>query len=138
MKLIQISSMMNKKFVLTILFATFILIDGKSQEYLTGFVGGIPENEFIETRDEVVATLPFFDDFTNHDVYPDATKWQSKDVFVNSGFAKMPVNYRTATFDLLDLYGKVYSHGSSNPFIADSLLSVKIRLDSIGNHVLTP
>ena len=120
-----------------ILFAVFFM-NGNAQEYLTGFEGGFPEEEQRKSRAEAVATLPFFDDFTKSGVYPDDAKWQSDNVFVNSGFPQMPVNYRAATLDVVDKYGKVYSRGSSNPFIADSLLSVKIRLDSIGNQVLTP
>ena len=128
---------MNKRLVLTIFCAILFVTNGKAQEYLTGFCGGIPEEPTTELREETVATLPFFDDFTKLGVYPDASKWQSKQIFVNSGFPKMPVNYRAATFDVVDQYGKVYSRGSSNPFIADSLLSVKIRLDSIDNHAIT-
>ena len=129
---------MNKRFVLIILLAVFCFFNGNTQEYLTGFNGGFPEEEQLKSRDENVATLPFFDDFTKLGCYPDAAKWQSNNVFVNSGFAKMPVNYRAATLDVVDEFGKVYTRGSSNPFIADSLLSVKIRLDSIDNQALTP
>ena len=117
--------------------AVVFMTNGKSQEYLTGFNGGIPEETILESRDEVVATIPFFDDFTKLGLYPDASKWQTGNVFVNSGFPKMPVNYRAATLDVIDKYGKVYANGSSNPFMADTLRSVKIRLDSVGNHTLT-
>lgn len=117
--------------------AVVFMTNGKSQEYLTGFNGGIPEETVLESRDEVVATIPFFDDFTKLGLYSDASKWQTSNVFVNSGFPKMPVNYRAATLDVIDKYGKVYANGSSNPFMADTLRSVKIRLDSIGNHALT-
>lgn len=119
---------------MTVLFA----LDGKSQEYLIGFNGGIPEEEQVVSRDEAVATLPFFDDFTQAGYYPDDSKWQKGNVFVNSGFPKMPVNYRAATLDLIDRHGKVYRNGSSNPFRADTLLSVRIRLDSLNNQKLTP
>ena len=130
--------MMSKRIVLTILLAVSFLMSGKAQEYLTGFNGGIPEQESLKSRDEVSATLPFFDDFRNEGIYPDASRWQTGNVFVNSGFPMMPVNYRAATLDIIDKYGKVYSRGSTAPFIGDSLLSVKIRLDSVGNHALTP
>ena len=123
--------MMNKSFVLTILLAVFCVISGKSQEYLTGFNGGIPEEESQTVRDDVFATLPFFDDFSKKSIYPDATKWLSGNVYVNSGFPYMPVNHRAATLDVIDRTGKVYSRGSSNPFIGDTLMSVKIRLDSL-------
>lgn len=130
--------MMNKKIYLTILTAVIIMMNGKAQEYLIGFNGGIPEQNIMEAKDEAVATIPFFDDFTKPGLYPDASKWQTGNVFVNSGFPKMPVNYRAATLDVIDKYGKVYSNGSSNPFMADTLMSVRIRLDSVGNHALTP
>lgn len=130
--------MMNNRIIITILLAVTLLMSGKAQEYLTGFNGGIPEQESLKTREEVSATLPFFDDFTNEDIYPDASRWQTGNVFVNSGFPMMPVNYRAATLDIIDKYGKVYSRGTATPFIGDSLLSVKIRLDSVGNHALTP
>ena len=129
---------MNKRFVLTIIIAVLLFVNGKSQEYLTGFTGGIPEGNIRESKNDVVATLPFFDDFTKSGIYPDAEKWQLGNVSVNSGFPYMPVNYRAATLDLINKYGKVHTNGSSNPFIADTLLSVKIRLDSVGNHALTP
>ena len=118
--------------------AVSFLMSGNAQEYLTGFNGGIPEQESLKLRDEITATLPFFDDFTAEGIYPDASRWQTGNVSVSSGFPKMPVNYRAATLDVLDKYGKVYSRGSSNPFLADSLLSVKIRLDSLNGHALTP
>ena len=128
---------MNKKVFLIILFAFAALMSGQAQEYLTGFNGGIPKNEPQKSRDDVVVSLPFFDDFTNQGKYPDASKWQSRDVFVNSGFPKLPVNYRAATLDVIDEFGEVYSNGSSNPFIADSLMSVKIRLDSLNGQALS-
>ena len=118
--------------------AVFFLSDGVSQEYLTGFNGGIPEEKQALSRDEAVATLPFFDDFTKPGLYPDESKWQRGNVFANSSFPKMPVNYRSATLDVIDRYGKVYTRGSSNPFIGDTLISVKIRLDSIDNQKITP
>ena len=118
--------------------AVSFLMSGNAQEYLTGFNGGIPEQESLKLRDEVTATLPFFDDFTAEGIYPDASRWQTGNASVSSGFPKMPVNFRAATLDVLDRYGKVYSRGSSNPFLADSLLSVKIRLDSLNGHALTP
>ncbi len=128
---------MNKKFVLTILLAVFFVLNGKAQEYLTGF-NGLPQEETQASDRDAVATLPFFDDFSKLSCIPDQSRWQSRNVFVNSGFPKLPINFGAATFDVVDQYGKVYSRGSSNPFIADSLVSVKIRLDSLDNQALTP
>ena len=120
-----------------IMLAVVFVMSGNSQEYLTGFNGGIPHERTQKTRNEAVATLPFFDDFTNNGVYLNDNKWQSVDVLISAGFPKMPINYKAATLDVADQFGEIYKRGSSSPFIADSLLSVKIRLDSVGNHALT-
>lgn len=125
---------------LTLFFGTMCV----AQEYVTDFsYGNIPAGELDDVkRSDEALTLPFFDDFSNTKTYPDRNKWQNKKVLVNHGFPKYPVNYQAATFDLLDEFGKVYSNGSSNPFIADSLMSVRIRLDSVMDNgiwrALTP
>ncbi len=128
--------MMNKK-ILIILLALAGVLNGNAQEYLTSFV----ESETVENqrnRSEVYATLPFFDDFSTSYKYADDTKWLYNNVYISANFPMMPVNYNAATFDVADHYGKIYSRGSSNPFIADTLKSVKIRLDSLDNQLLTP
>ena len=128
--------MMNKK-ILIILLALAGVLNGNAQEYLTSFV----ESETVENqrnRSEVYTTLPFFDDFSTSYKYADDTKWLYNNVYISANFPMMPVNYNAATFDVADHYGKIYSRGSSNPFIADTLKSVKIRLDSLDNQLLTP
>lgn len=113
-------------------------MNGIAQEFLTGFNGGVYGTELQKSRDVETLTLPFFDDFSQEGLYPDATKWEQGNVSVNANFPYMPVNYRAATLDIIDRNGKVYSRGSSNPFIGDSLISARIRLDSIDGHALTP
>ena len=75
--------------------------------------------------------LPFFDDFSHSDLYPDSTKWTDNNVLVNDGFPLCPPNRNGATFDVLDANGKVYSYAISNAFVAEYLTSARIRLDSI-------
>ncbi len=75
--------------------------------------------------------LPFFDDFSHSNTYPDSTKWTDNNVLVNAGFPLCPPNRKGATFDVLDASGKVYSYAISNAFIAEYLTSARIRLDSI-------
>ncbi len=131
--------MMNRKFYILVAIMFFGLC-GNAQEYLVGFGNG------ADTRDgqqrivynDNVATLPFFDDFTELGNSPSQQRWQGYCVFTNSGFPYLPVNYRAATLDLVDEKGAVYNNGSSSPFIADSLMSVAIRLDSLDGRALTP
>lgn len=132
--------MMNKKVFFIILLALVGMMNGKAQEYLISFNDDTQEKVADNQRDgrDVYATLPFFDDFSTSYKYTDDSKWLYNNVFVSSNFPMYPVNHNAATFDVADRFGKIYSRGSSNPFIADTLKSVKIRLDSIGNQALTP
>jgi hypothetical protein len=79
--------------------------------------------------------LPFFDDFANSKIYPDADLWMDNYVFVNSDFPFRPTNIGVATFDAIDETGAVYSNADWIPFEADMLTSKPIRLDSIFNPV---
>ena len=85
--------------------------------------------------------LPFFDDFSHSNTYPDSTKWTDNNVLVNDGFPLFAPNRKGATFDVLDASGKVYSYAISNAFVAEYLTSARIRLDSIMDpdpRALTP
>ena len=119
---------MKIKFLIIIF---LIGLNCSAQEYLSGFSHEAKSvGESLRNRNNVVQ-LPFFDDFTETDVYTDAAKWQNNNVFVNSGFPLYPTNYNAATLDILDMTGKVYSHASSSPFIADSLISNPISLKEL-------
>lgn len=101
-----------------------------AQEYLSGFSYTTKPSDDVKVlrnRTDVVS-LPFFDDFTESEVFPDASKWQSNNVLINSGFPLYPTNYNAATLDALDATGKMYSHASSTSFVADSLISNPISL----------
>ena len=110
-----------------------------AQEVITGFNHGITPPS--KSREAIVLTLPFFDDFSASKVYPDSTRWADYNVYVNSGFPLNPVTRNGATFDVLDAHGRVYDYAISNPFIAEYLTSNIIRLDSVFTpepHALTP
>ena len=101
-----------------------------AQEILTPFKGS---SEKAPVRKGVAEArfLPFFDDFSHSNVYPDSTKWTDNNVLVNDGFPLCPPNRNGATFDVLDADGHVYNYAISNAFVAEYLTSVRIRLDSI-------
>jgi hypothetical protein len=79
-------------------------------------------------------TLPFYDDFSVISVYPSSVRWADRFAFVNTDYAKFPPSIGVATLDALDDKGALYPGAGPNPFNADYLTSVPIRLDSI----LTP
>ena len=121
-----------KRFICITITLFFVTI-GYSQEYLTNFEYNLELRERL-LREDMTVSLPFFDDFTDAKSFSD--RWQNYDVLINSGFPLFPTNYNAVTFDILDESGKVYPNGSSNPFIADSLMSHPIRLvDDAGNRL---
>ena len=101
-----------------------------AQEILTTF-GQKTKQAPARGRAAEARFLPFFDDFSHSNIYPDSTKWTDNNVLVNDGFPLCPPNRKGATFDVLDANGKVYSYAISNAFIAEYLTSARIRLDSI-------
>lgn len=110
-----------------------------AQEILTGFNHQATPPD--KSRDAAALTLPFYDDFTDSGIFPDAARWSDFNVYVNSGFPRNPVTRNAATFDVLDHQGHVYEYAMSAPFIAEFLTSNVIRLDSVFDpepQALTP
>ena len=79
--------------------------------------------------------LPFFDDFSESNLYPDSTKWLNNQVYINNHFPIQPPTLNVATFDVLDANGIPY-RGTINKDLStfgDSLVSQPINLkDSVG------
>lgn len=111
------------------LFLCLIPAFTSAQEVLTGF--NHQTTPPSPSREDVVLTLPFYDDFSTSKIYPDSTKWADCNTYVNAGFPLNPVTRNGATFDVLDPQGRVYNYAISNPFIAEYLTSNAIRLDSV-------
>ena len=118
-----------KTCVLALVLGLFTL-NTSAQEILTNYR---TTREKAPSRGRVAEArfLPFFDDFSHSNLYPDTTKWTDNNVLVNDGFPLCPPNRNGATLDVLDANGKVYSYAISNAFVAEYLTSARIRLDSI-------
>jgi hypothetical protein len=138
------------KFIQGIIIIVLLFIvsqSGVAQEMLTGlqqnglirqvYQLGNPNNRLNDNP----LTIPFRDDFSAFNVYPDAQLWLDQNIFVNKDFPINPPNTGAATFDVIDATGSVYTHATVTPFIADYLTSRKIRLDSVFypvNEKITP
>ena len=118
-----------KVFALALAFGLFAL-HASAQEILTNY-RTTTEKAPIKREAAEARFLPFFEDFSHSDLYPDSTKWTDNNVLVNDGFPLCPPNRNGATFDVLDANGKVYNYAISNAFVAEYLTSARIRLDSI-------
>jgi len=83
------------------------------------------------TQSTEAITLPFYDDFSVISVYPSSSRWADSSVFINTDYAKFPPSIGVATLDALDKKGKLYTGAGPNPFDADNITSLPLRLDSI-------
>lgn len=135
--------MMKKFLLITILFAGLIQ-SPFAQEIITG----LSENPVVKAEYErlqksgqfhtrsaseatIPLTLPFFDDFTQTWIYPDENRWMDKEAYINTNIGYNSVNWGVATMDAIDSRGELHSDASQFPFLADSLTSWPIRLDSV-------
>jgi hypothetical protein len=74
-------------------------------------------------------TLPFFEDFTSTDFWPDSTKWEDKQVYTNNTMGVNPVSRGVVTFDALTQNGLPYDPNNMTTLrYADSLTSKIIDL----------
>ena len=117
-----------KAFALVMIFG-LMATQALAQEILTPFQS--PQKATVRNGVAAAHFLPFFDDFSHSNLYPDSTKWTDNNAFVNDGFPLCPPNRNGVTLDVLDANGRVYDFAISNAFVAEYLTSVRIRLDSI-------
>ena len=97
----------------TLLLCLFPTLLG-AQEILTGFQH--PDNAARQQGARQTLTLPFYDDFSSTERFPDSQKWADIAAYINSGFPLNPVTRNAATLDVLDANGVVYDYAISNPF----------------------
>ncbi len=128
--------------IITILFF-FISVCGWAQEILTGLqMNPVVRQKFLDLQmqgrvktgnDTIPIGLPFFDDFSYDSIYPTSNLWIDNFTFVNTDMPIFPPNLGAVTFDAIDENGLMYKKAQPGPtpFIADSLTSRYIRLDSV-------
>ena len=81
-------------------------------------------------------TLPFLDDFSQNNIYPNGVLWEDINVYINSNFPDNPISYGVATFDGLDSTGTPYNFALPNSYgPADTLTSRAIDLTTIIDSV---
>lgn len=83
------------------------------------------------SKSDNILQLPFFDDFSNYNGYPNSLLWSDEHVYINSSYAIFPPTIGVATLDALDRYGNMHSSANTSLFAADTLTSNPIRLDSL-------
>ncbi|MCR5064233.1 MAG: T9SS type A sorting domain-containing protein [Bacteroidales bacterium] len=125
-----------KRFIL-ILFL-FYSLTLSAQEVLMGLSSVERPKPSAKGTEAIVLQLPFFDDFSNYEGYPDPNRWQSTQAFVGKTFAREAPTVGMVTLDALDEHGDLYPQASTNLFSADTLTSQLIRLDSLTGTIRRP
>lgn len=82
-------------------------------------------------KNSALLSIPFIDDFSSPDIYPNQNLWQGRSVFINNRYPVSPLSIGVATLDAINDTGAHYAGAASFPFGADTLLSLPIRLDSV-------
>ncbi len=140
---------MNKVIVILLVCVCSIFASvypASGQEYV-GPLGWNPQlfkNSEVEVTDRsarktaAALTLPFFEDFTGYDVFPDTYKWADHQVYINNTMGAGTVSRGVATFDALNSHGLPWdSYSNINFRYADSLTSRPIDLSAstIGDSI---
>ena len=87
-------------------------------------------NQALKQSGTQAIPLPFFDDFASGTV-SDA-RWEPRGgATVTMDVSPLAPTVGVATLDALDADGNLYSHASTELFMADTLLSLPVRLDSL-------
>jgi len=75
--------------------------------------------------------LPFFEDFTDYDLYPNQSRWTDSEVYINNTMCNNPISRGVATFDALNKYGRPYDTVDRYDLLyADSLTSQPFDLSN--------
>lgn len=81
--------------------------------------------------------LPFWDDFSSVQLYPDQAKWTDMSVYINSNFCQKMPSMGIATFDAVDSTGNIYPDADyETSFLADRLSSKPINLNYPGETTI--
>jgi len=123
---------MSFKNCLFLYFIGYFAVNAVAQEKLTP----IPMHQFYKNVEKPIVKrsnkkpiiLPFIDDFSTTDVYPDANLWQDQYVFINKFMAINPPTIGVATFDGLNEEGQPYLGFNVDNAPCDTLTSIEINL----------
>jgi hypothetical protein len=127
---------MFKRITIYLILLNVSLVYAPAQEVITGLQSNYiilhnteKHNEKRSLTAADTLSLPFFDDFSGHSIFPDTKYWTDNYVFINNTYSDKQITEGIATFDALDNSGRMYATASSYGFEADHLTSQPINLN---------
>ena len=120
-------------------FLNACLITASAQEVVTGLQSNsaVINNRRLQESKALLADtleLPFFDDFSGNNIFPETSKWTDNYVFINNTYSDKQITSGIATFDALDNSGRLYTTAFSSGFMADQLTSQPLNLNYIASE----
>lgn len=111
-----------------------LFLAAQPSEILTGLRGldrpSPPAEQFQAAQNKNQAlSLPFVDDFSYRQSWPDPNLWEDRAVYINATWARSPVTIGVASFDGLDEFGRPYALNGGDS-AADRLSSRPIDLSN--------
>lgn len=131
--------MLKKLTGLLALISISTIISAQAEEALSPITGN-PILKFIKNEQPTfirktgikdTLLLPFFDDFSKGEVFPNVNKWTDRHAYVNTDFAIKPPTVGVATLDGLDSTGRPYLNIRADLFgPCDTLTSQPINISA--------
>ena len=125
--------MIKQLYIATTICFFFALQCCIAQEHLApvGYNPLLNKKQLFPSQKTTVLNLPFFEDFTNANLFPDQTKWVDRGVYINNTMGFQPISRGVATFDALNEKGGPYDSTNNLALVyADSLTSQPIDLST--------
>ena len=112
--------------------ALMLTLSSMAQEMLVPMQYGPVQPTVKARKAPAMLTLPFFDDFSNYEGAPSSSLWVSQGAWVGSNYGYLPPSVGTLTLDAIDAEGNLYNKSNgTEPFPADTVMSLSLRLDSL-------
>ncbi len=104
------------KLFLSLIFSIFFTINIFAQEYTVSLSNNPEIQSYLKkktdtkstTKNKAVSELPFWDDFSADNIYPNPNLWSDKTVYINRTLAVNPPSIGVATLDAVDSQCKIY------------------------------
>lgn len=126
-----------KRVIVTYILSFFVAANVYAQERVGPLYYRVPTtNQSVQANKPsrslgkgTAISLPFFEDFTDYDFFPDTSKWIDRKVFINNNMSVNPISRGVATFDGIDENGLPYEKSQKTVLrYCDSLTSQKLDL----------
>lgn len=127
----------NKGVIAALVLCCSLFLRAQPRDTLTGVpsIPGLQHNQSALKKSATVITLPFFDDFSGDNTWPNTALWLDRQVYISQTMPAQPPTLGAAVFDGLDEYGLAYELDRLATDSTDVLTSNYIDLSNPADSV---